>query len=174
MTQGTEQFNAAQRALMSTAQQVGVKTLEGVNKLIELNLAATKSVMSETAQSWQSLLQTKDFVKFSEQSAQYAQPAAEKAASYAKHAYEIMSGTQQEIAELISKQVDDANDWTIELIDEAAKNAPAGSEAAFALAKQTVTAARTAYDQAFAAFSKAAEQTGNEIVARTRVKAPKR
>jgi phasin family protein len=163
MIQGNEQFSVAQRALMSTAQQVGVKTLEGFNKLIELNLAATKSVMNETAESWQSLLQTKDFVKFSEQSAQLAQPAAEKAASYAKHAYDIVSGTQHEIAELINKQVDEANELTIEFIDEAAKNAPAGSEAAFAFAKQSVAAARGAYDQAVAAFIKTAEQNGAAI-----------
>lgn len=148
MFQGTEQFAAAQRAFVETAQQVGYKQVECANKLVELNVQTTKTLLTEASDSVNGLLQARDLAKFNETAQQIIQPAAQKAAAYARHAYDIVVATQQEIVELIAKRVEEANDLANDYLDNVAKSAPAGSEPAFNAARQSLAAVRGAFDQA--------------------------
>ncbi|WOD17305.1 TIGR01841 family phasin [Paraburkholderia kirstenboschensis] len=64
------------------------------------------------------------------QQASHAQPAIEKAQSYWRHGYEIISGTQAEFAAVADAQLKQYEQDALAFVDSLAKKAPAGSETA--------------------------------------------
>jgi phasin family protein len=151
MIQATEQFSAAHSTMMNTAQQLGAATITGLSKLIELNVQTTKAAMAESTLSMQALMQTKDVSQLAQCGAQIAQPAAQNFADYCKQAYDIVAQTSQVIADLFATQLDEANDQTLNMIEQAAKSAPGNSASWFVITEESLLAARVAYDQALAA-----------------------
>lgn len=123
-------------------------------KMVDLNLAAAKALMDESAEKTQALLGVKDVQEFMSFGGAFAQPALEKFVSYSRNAYSIASGTGAELSKIFEAQVAESNKKVAELVELAAKNAPAGSEPAVSMFKTAFAAANTAYDT----FSKAAKQ----------------
>src|SRR5260370_2707662 len=70
-----------------------------------------------------------------------AQLAIEKAQSYWRHVYEIISGTQTEFAALVEAKFKQRQNDARAFIDSLAKGAPAGSETAVAAWKTFITTA---------------------------------
>ena len=85
------------------------------------------------------------------------QPAAEKAASYSRHLYDIAASTQAEFGKVAEAQFADAQKNLSSTVESALKNAPAGSENAVALVKSAMAAANNAYES----ISKAAKQAAD-------------
>ena len=85
------------------------------------------------------------------------QPAAEKAAAYSRHLYDIMAGTGAEFTRAAEANLADSQKKVLTLVDNAVKNAPAGTESAVALVKSAVAAANNAYESAHKAAKQAAE-----------------
>ncbi len=155
MTTATpEQFAAAYQANLQTFFSLAQTTFDGIEKIVELNLSATKANLEETAGKAKALLGVKDPQEFVSYQAAQLQPSAEKAVAYSRHFYDIASSTQAEFSRVVEAQLADANKKFVALIDTASKNAPAGSETAVAMVKSAVAAANSAYDS----FSKAAKQ----------------
>lgn len=165
MINGTEQFVAAQRALLDTAQNVGLKTLEGFSRLMDLNLQTLRGGVTESTAQAKSLLDAQDAAKLVEKTMTLAQPAGEKATAYAKQAYEIVSATNNEIVELLQKHVEQSQQLAADVMDSVAKSAPAGSEQVFSMARNSMNAARSAYEQAVAATKRMTEVAESNIAA---------
>ncbi|MEO8655556.1 MAG: phasin family protein, partial [Ramlibacter sp.] len=91
-----EQVLASQKATIETLFGLTGKAFEGVEKLVELNLTATKAALSEAAGSTQALLSVKDAQELLALQASMFQPLAEKTAAYSRHLYDIASGTGAE------------------------------------------------------------------------------
>lgn len=127
---------------------------EATEKLVDLNLAAAKALMDESAEKAQAMLGVKDVQEFLSLTGGFAQPAIEKFVSYSRNVYSIASGTGAEFSKIVDTQVAEGNKKVAELVDFAAKNAPTGSEPAVSMFKTAVAAANTAYDT----FAKAAKQ----------------
>lgn len=163
MMNGTEQFVAAQRAMLETAQSVGLKSLEGLGRLVDLNMQALRGNLTDATAQMKSMMDVKDAAKFAEHASGLAQPAAEKAQAYVKQAYEIVSATGAEIAELVQKQVAASQELAVSMVDTAAKGAPAGSEQVFSIAKNGLSAARSAYEQAVVATKRMTEVAESNI-----------
>ncbi|HMS78228.1 MAG TPA: TIGR01841 family phasin [Burkholderiaceae bacterium] len=160
-----DQLVAAHKAALESFQAVAAKSFEGLEKLAELNLAATKSTLEETAEQFKALLEVKDVKALADFAAGSAQPAADKVTAYSKHVYEITSDTGSEIAKLIEKQFAEGNRQLHAAIDALAKNAPAGSEGVVTFMKSAVSAANTAYDQVNKATKQVVELAEANIVA---------
>lgn len=77
--------------------------------------------------------------------------------------YELISGTQTEIAKLAERQVEAATKQVQELVEVVAKNAPAGSEPVVAIFKSALETAGSVYDSAQKAAKQAAEIAENGI-----------
>ncbi|MDP1688501.1 phasin family protein, partial [Hydrogenophaga sp.] len=73
-----EQMIAAQKANIETIFGLTQKAFEGVEKLVELNVQATKAALSESANSTQALLSVKDAQELLTLQASLMQPLAEK------------------------------------------------------------------------------------------------
>ena len=152
-----EQMLAAQKANLETLFGLTQKAFEGVEKLVELNLQATKAAFSESASNTQAMLSVKDVQELVALQASMLQPLAEKATAYSRALYEIASGSGAELAKVAEGQAADAQQRFQALVDNVAKNAPAGSESAVAVMKNAVTAATQAMDSVQKAVKQATE-----------------
>lgn len=152
-----EQFAAAQKAHLESLFGLTTKAFEGVEKLIELNLQVVKSTLAESQESVQRALSVKDAQELIALQASLSQPIAEKVLSYSRHLYEIASGTQAEFAKVAEAQYEEQNRKVLALVDNVAKNAPAGSETAVAALKSALNAASTTYETVQKAAKQAVE-----------------
>lgn len=165
MTTYTEQFSAAAKAnfeaQIALFSQLANKTFEGVEKLVDLNLKAAKSSLEEGQATAQKLFAAKDPQEFFSLSSAQAQPTVEKSVAYSRHLSSIFSSTQAELTKAAEAQIAETNRKVISLIDEASKNAPAGSEQAISLLKSTIGNLNAGYEQ----FTKSAKQAAEVIEA---------
>ena len=152
-----EQLVAAQKANVETLLTLTSKAFEGIEKLIELNLQVAKTTLSETAENTKAALSVKDAQQLLALQASLLQPAAEKAAAYSRHLYDIAASVNGELGRVVEEQSSEAQRKFMTAVDDAARNAPAGSEKAVALVKSAVAAANTAYDNVNKAAKKAAD-----------------
>jgi phasin family protein len=152
-----EQFAAAQKANLETLFGLTTKAFEGVEKLVELNLQVVKSTIAESQENAQRALSVKDAQELLALQAGLTQPVAEKVLSYGRHLYEIASATQAEFARVAEAQYEEQNRKVQALVENVAKNAPAGSETAVAVIKSAITAANTTYETVHKATKQAVE-----------------
>jgi phasin family protein len=152
-----EQMMAAHKANVETLFGLTNKAFEGVEKLVELNLQVAKAALGEVADNTRAAMSVKDAQELLALQATMLQPAAEKAASYSRHLYDIAAATQAEVAKVAEAQMADAQKTFATSVDAALKNAPAGSENAVALVKSAMAAANNAYES----VSKAAKQAAD-------------
>ncbi|TAL95539.1 MAG: phasin family protein [Paraburkholderia sp.] len=162
-----EQFAAAQKANLETLFGLTAKAFEGVEKLVELNLQVVKSTLAESQENAQRALSVKDAQELLALQANLAQPIAEKALSYGRHVYEIASATQAEFARVAEAQYEEQNRKVQSLVENVAKNAPAGSETAVAVIKSAITAANTTYETVHKAAKQAVELAESNFNAAT-------
>jgi phasin family protein len=130
-----EQILAAHKANVETLFGLTTKAFEGVEKLVELNVTASKAALTEAAGTAQAVLSVKDAQELLALQAGLFQPLAEKTAAYSRHLYDIASGTGAEFGKAFEAQAADAQKKFMAVVDNAAKNAPAGSETAVAVFK---------------------------------------
>ena len=163
-----EQIVAAQKSNIETLFGLTQKAFEGVEKLVELNVQATKAAMAEAANNTQAILSVKDAQELLTLQASLMQPLAEKTASYSRHLYDIASGTSGEFTKAVEAKAGEAQKNFANLVDTAAKNAPAGSETAVAVMKSAVSAANNAFESVQKAVKQAtdaAEANFNAVAA---------
>jgi len=158
-----EQVIAANKANLETLVGLTNKAFAGVEQLIELNLAAAKAAMSESQQQAQAALTVKDAQQLLALQASLFQPLAEKAVAYNRHLYEIASSTGSDFTKAYEAQVLGAQRAFNELVDNMAKNAPAGSETAVAAFKTAVSAGNNALESVQKAVKQATDLTQAQV-----------
>ena len=84
-----EQIVAAQKANLETLFDLTSKAFEGVEKLVELNLQVAKASLGEAQETAKASFAVKDAQELLALQAGLLQPAAEKAAAYGRHLYDI-------------------------------------------------------------------------------------
>jgi phasin family protein len=152
-----EQVLASQKATVETLFGLTSKAFEGVEKLVELNVTASKAALTEAAGTTQAILGVKDAQELLALQASLFQPLAEKTAAYSRHLYDIASGTGAEFGKAFEAQATDAQKKFLAVVDNAAKNAPAGSETAVAVFKSAVAAGSNALESVQKAVKQATE-----------------
>jgi phasin family protein len=152
-----EQVIASQKATVETLFGLTNKAFAGVEKLVELNVQASKAALAETANQTQALMGVKDAQELLALQAGLMQPLAEKTAAYSRHLYDIATGTTSEFNKAVESQAADAQAKFMSLVDGAAKNAPAGSETAMAVMKSAVAAANNAFESVQKAVKQATD-----------------
>jgi phasin family protein len=120
-------------------------------------MQATKNALNTSAGHAQALLSVKDAQELLALQAGLFQPLAEKAAAYSRELYDIASGFSSEMGKTFESNVANAQSKISSLVDNAAKNAPAGSETAVAVLKSAVAAANNAFESVQKAVKQASE-----------------
>ena len=131
--------------------------------------------LREAAETAQSVLSVKDAQELLSLQAALFQPLAEKTAAYSRHLYDIASGTTAEFGKQFEGQVADAQKKFLAVVDNTAKNAPAGSETAVAVFKSAVAAGNNALESVQKAVKQATDvaEANFNAVANTAVNASK-
>jgi len=152
-----DQILAAQKANLETLFGLTTKAFEGVEKLVELNVTASKAALVEAAGTAQAALNVKDAQELLTLQASLFQPLAEKTAAYSRHLYDIAQGTGAEFTKAFEAKASEAQQAFVGLVDSASKNAPAGSETAVAVLKSAVAAANNAFESVQKAVKQASD-----------------
>ena len=152
-----EQVLASQKSTVETLFGLTGKAFEGIERLVELNMTASKAALAEAADTTQAILGVKDAQELLALQASLFQPLAEKTAAYSRHLYDIASGTGAEFGKAFETQAADAQKKFLTVVDNAAKNAPAGSETAVAVFKSAVAAGNNALESVQKAVKQASD-----------------
>jgi phasin family protein len=136
-----------------------------VEKLVELNLQVVKATLAENADNAKKALTAKDAQELLAIQASLVQPVAEKTLAYTRHLYEIASETQSEFTKVAEAQLAEGTKNVQALVDNLAKNAPAGSESTVAIVKSAISAANNAYESVQKATKQAVEMAESNFQA---------
>lgn len=152
-----EQLMASHKANIETLFGLTQKAFEGVEKLVELNVQATKAALAESANNAQAVMGVKDAQEMMALQASMVQPLAEKTAAYSRHLYDIAQSAGAELSKSFEGQSAEAQKKFADLIESSTQNAPAGSETAVTMMKSAMTAANSAFES----VQKAVKQAGD-------------
>ncbi|SHF42905.1 phasin family protein [Lampropedia hyalina DSM 16112] len=141
-----EQLLAAHKANIEQLFGLTSKAFEGVEKLIELNIQVSREALDDAAKNAQAVLSVKDVQELAALQTSLLQPLAEKAASYSRKLYEIASTNSSEFTKAVEEKASEAQETVNKLVETAAKNAPAGSEASVAVVRSALSAANNAFE----------------------------
>ena len=143
-----DELMKAQAEAFKTTNSVATTAFDGARKLLELNVQAARAGMEESSAQLKALLAARDVsalnTLLADLFSQFSKPEGNKAAAYVKDVYDIAQQTHSQVAELIEQQL-------LPAVDALAKNAPAGSEGAVKLLRQSVVEANTAFEKVQAA-----------------------
>ena len=162
-----EQVVASHKSNLETLFGLTSKAFEGVEKIVELNLAASKAALSEASAHTQTFMSVKDAQELMALQSGLLQPLAEKTAAYSRHLYDIATGTTSEFTKAMEVQAAGAQKQFANLLDTATSNAPAGSETAVAVMKGAVTAASNAFESVQKAVKQATDMAEANFAAAT-------
>ena len=159
MNFSNDQFSAIQQNSLEALTDLSQKAFSGFEKLVELNMAAAKAVMGDSLATLETLGSAKDASALMSLQAGLVQPMGEKAASYSRHLYEIVSGTGAEFTKALESTTAESKKAVTTFVETSLKKAPAGSEAAVAAFKSAFEAGNNAVETA----QKNAKQTAKMV-----------
>ncbi|MCY1280498.1 phasin family protein [compost metagenome] len=141
----SEQFAAVHKNNLTNLAKLSNTTLEGIQKLTELNLQAARAAMAEGPAILQAVSASKDLRDVLSGQGNVPQSAADKAIAYAQHVCAIATQTQAELARAVEEQYEQQQRNVQAFVDAFVKNAPAGSEAISATLQATLDNATQSY-----------------------------
>ncbi|MBV2235867.1 MAG: phasin family protein [Sterolibacterium sp.] len=163
----TEQFTATNKANIETLLNLANTAFASAERFAALNLNTARSLLEDSVANTKALLGVKDVQELLALQTTLAQPSVEKAVAYSRSLYEIAAQTQEEISKIVEAQFTEANKTVTSALDQASKNAPAGSDVAVAAVKSAIAAANSAYDSISKAAKQVAEITEANVAAAT-------
>jgi phasin family protein len=165
MNFNADQFTATNAANLETLKGLTTQAYAGFEKLVELNMAATKALVGESFSHTQAVLGAKDAQELLGLQSAVVKPMAEKTAAYGRHVYTIATEANAEFTKVVEAKTAEAQKAFADMVETATKNAPAGSESAVAMFKNALTASQNAMESAKASAKKAAEAVETNFTA---------
>ena len=165
MNYSNEQFIATQKSSVQALTALSEKAFASFEKVVELNMAASKALLSDAIASLEALTSAKDFQSALAVQSELSKPLADKASSYSRHLYEIISGATAELTKTFESTTAESQKSVTVFLEDSLKNAPAGSEAAVAAIKSAMTAGTSVVESAQKASKQAAQLVESNIKA---------
>lgn len=167
MTKVTDQVAAFNRSQLEAALKVAEAAAEHMEKLAEVQFKAAKGAYADGVKALRHLASLKDVNELTSVTAEIAQPAWEKASSYATSVYNVVASAQAQFARTLEQQVAELNKNMVGTLDEAMKSAPAGSETALAAVKASLDSTNAVYETMVKAAKQMASIAEANIAAAT-------
>lgn len=155
--QTPEQFAALNQANLEALMSLANSAMARAERLAELNLNTVRSVLEDSVATTRKLAEVKDPQQFASLQGELTKPMIDKAVAYARSVQEIATEGQQEVSSLFEKQIAEVNKRFHDMLEQAAKQAPAGSEGVFEAVKSAMSTANSLYENASKAARQAAE-----------------
>ena len=150
----TEQFGNFSKSAIDAAMKFATASFTNAERVIALNLEATKVSLGETAKNAKSFAAIKDAQELNSLGTKTAETGVEFLMGYSKNFYEISTAAQAQYTALVEERVNVFQQSVAETLDKVSKSAPAGSDVAVTALKSSMAASTAAMDN----FSKAAKQ----------------
>lgn len=167
MNYSNEQFITTQKSSVQALTSLSEKAFASFEKLVELNMAASKAILSESISNLQALASAKDVQAVLALQSGLFQPVADKAASYSRHLQEIVSSASADFSKAFESTSAESQKSVTAFVENSLKSAPAGSEAAVAVIKSAMTAGNTAVESAQKAAKQAVKLVESNITTAT-------
>lgn len=165
MKNTAEQFAATNKANLQALEGFTTQAFTGVEKLVELNMAASKAALNESFSHVQAVLGAKDAQELLALQAGLIKPLTEKTAAYAQHVQTIVTGSSAGFTKAVEAKTAEAQKAFGSALENLTKNAPAGSESAVAAFKNAMTASQNALESAQTQAKKAVETAQSNYMA---------
>jgi phasin family protein len=162
-----DQIAASSKARLETLLNFANTAFAGAERLAALNFSASRSFLEDGVANARLLSGAKGINELTELHLSLAQPTAEKSLNYAHGVYEIASGTQRKLIDLVESGFAEFQRNASAAFDKASSNAPAGSDVAVAAVKSALAAANSAYESASRAARQVAEIANANVAAAT-------
>ena len=146
MVQVSEQIAAFNKSQLEAMLKVAELAAENLEKLADVQFKAAKSAYADSVKALKQLAGVKDVNELASVATGVTQPTWDKATTYAKSVYDVVSTAQSEFAGLLEEQVAELNKNMVVTLDTAMKSAPAGSEGAIAAVKSAIHSTNTVYE----------------------------
>ena len=154
LNSATEQFSDLSKTTIDAAMKFAHASFGNVERMIALNVEATKVGLGETAKNVKAFSTIKDAQELNSLSTKTAETGVEFLMGYSKNFYEISSAAQAQYTALVEARVNEFQQSVTETLDKVSKSAPAGSDVAISALKSGIAASNAAMDN----FSKATKQ----------------
>lgn len=158
----SEKMHSAQQANLDALQQISSKMFENVERLSQLQLNALRTLSEEQFNQFNKLLSVRDPQSFTEYQASFTSQSAaqaERLLAFNRQVYELMSSAQADMAQFAERQGEVGTQHVQEMMDQVAKNAPAGAGPAMAVLRSTMDNASSFYKSAQMAMKQAMDMT---------------
>ncbi|MBK9440590.1 MAG: phasin family protein [Comamonadaceae bacterium] len=167
MNQTAEKLAATAKENLEALQTLASKAQADAAKLVELNLETSKAVLAESFAHAKALLSAKDPQALAALQAGLAKPMADKAVAYAQQVQAILSGAGASFAKTAEANMAEAQKGFASLMENATKNAPAGTESVVAFFNNAMSAGQNALKTAQDTAKQAVETAQSNFNAAT-------
>ena len=157
MKNTAEQFTATNKANLQALQGFTTQAFAGIEKLVELNMAASKAHDGRVLQPHPGGAGCQGPKELLALQSGLVKPLADKSSAYAQHVQAIVTGSTADFTKAMEAKTAEAQKAFTGALDNLTKNAPAGSETAVAAFKNALTASQNAIETAQAQAKKAVE-----------------
>lgn len=151
-------FRANLDVQISVATALTGTAVDSLQRLVELNLNAARASLEDSSAITKQLMAVKDPQEFMSVTVSQAQPTLAKALSYSRHLAEIATSAQDSLSRATAEQIAEANSRMHDIVDDAARNAPAGSGNVMEIMKMAMNTASANYQRMNRTAQQAAEQ----------------
>jgi phasin family protein len=155
MNNPAEHIVATTQANLEAIEGALNKSFAGAEKLVELNLAASKSAMGEIFSHLKAAMSAKTPQEFISLQSSFFQPLTEKSTAYFQHVQSIATEGSAEFTQQIEASMADAQKAFGASVDQLVKSAPAGTESAVAAFQSALSNSQKALETAQASIKKA-------------------
>lgn len=162
-----DQITASSKANMDAAQTLSGKTFAGFEKMVELNMAAAKALITESFGHAQALMAAKDLQQVVALQTGLTTPLTEKAVAYGRHVYGIVVETSAEFTKALEDKATEGQKAFAQVMDNMSKNAPAGTESTIAVLKSALASSQSAIESAQNAARQALAMAESNVTAVT-------
>ena len=157
MNNPAEQFMAANKANMEAFESAVAKAVAGTEKLVELNMAASKAAISESFSNAKAVMSAKTPQELMSLQSDLLKPLAEKTTAYFQSVQSIATEGSADITKQMEAKMVEAQKAFGASVDQLVKSAPAGSESAVAAFQSALSNSQKAIESAQATIKKATE-----------------
>lgn len=167
MTKLPAQFAEANKASVEAMLTIANTVFASAERLAALNLNTARALLEDSVANTKALLSAKDVQELASMQATLAQPSVEKAVAYSRSVYEIATQTQSELAKVSEAQASEMKASLNNMLEQALKSAPAGSDVAVSAVKSAIAAANSAYENLTKAAKQMTEMAEDNVAAAT-------
>jgi phasin family protein len=163
MNNAIEQIIAVSKTQLQALEGMTTHAHAGVEKLVELNLATSKTAIGESFEHLQAVLGAKDAQELMALQSGLTKPLAEKSAAYLQQVQTIATGAGEDLMKAVQANMAETQKALGGLVESLVKNVPAGTESAVAAFKSAMTLGQTAVESAQTSAKKAVEVSQSSL-----------